>query len=452
MASVIFLVCLFIFVVALYVNNLSAVKPSKNLVMGITLPYDSIQNSAVTNITEKYHKAFRKLLLIFSAGALPMLLVSQYVSLSLVYMFVWIALLLMFNDRILKKYSQLLLQLKKKNGWFTGNKNLVIIDTEVLKAKKKMPVSMLWFIPSVVIAFIPFYMNLTRGSSSGRLISSFIPVPLLLVFFLMYRLTSSQRATVYSNNTEINMACSLIYKRTWSVYAVAGAFVVSILNTVMSVLSGNSNPFMSVILVLLISLSFIFSFVSTKQHITQRQNKILEASESNLYTDDDDYWQGLFYNNPNDKRVMVEKRIGYGFTVNMATTGGKVFVYGFLGLIGVMLILLSGIFINMDFSTFNLSVREQTVFVDAPLYHYSFNLDEITEISTIDTLPSRQKTNGAETARYCLGHFTLKDYGASRLYVYKDNPPYIAVRLKDGFVLINGKTPEETQQYLQIIR
>lgn len=248
------------------------------------------------------------------------------------------------------------------------------------------------------------------------------------------------------------MACSLIYKRTWSVYAVAGAFVVSILNTVMSVLSGNSNPFMSVILVLLISLSFIFSFVSTKQHITQRQNKILEASESNLYTDDDDYWQGLFYNNPNDKRVMVEKRIGYGFTVNMATTGGKVFVYGFLGLIGVMLILLSGIFINMDFSTFNLSVREQTVFVDAPLYHYSFNLDEITEISTIDTLPSRQKTNGAETARYCLGHFTLKDYGASRLYVYKDNPPYIAVRLKDGFVLINGKTPEETQQYLQIIR
>lgn len=84
--------------------------------MGITLPYDSIQNSAVTNITEKYHKAFRKLLLIFSAGALPMLLVSQYVSLSLVYMFVWIALLLMFNDRILKKYSQLLLQLKKKNG------------------------------------------------------------------------------------------------------------------------------------------------------------------------------------------------------------------------------------------------------------------------------------------------------------------------------------------------
>ncbi len=452
MASVIFLVSLFIFVVALYVNNLSAVKPNKNLVMGITIPYDSLQNSTVTEITEKYHKAFRKLLLIFSACVLPMLLVSQYVSLSLVYMLVWIILLLVFNDRILKKYSRLLLQLKKENGWSAGNRNLVIIDTEVLKAKKKMPVSMLWFIPSAVIAILPFYMNLAGDSPSGRLVSSFLPIIFLIVFFLIYRLTSSQRAMVYSNNTDINMACSIIYKRTWSVYSVIGAFTGSVILTGMSVLSSHSNPFISIMLVLVFSFSFIFSFVSTKRHIAERQNKILEASESILYTDDDDYWQGFFYNNPNDKRVMVEKRIGYGFTVNMATTGGKIVVYGILGLAGVMLIFLTGLFLDMDFSSFKLSVREQTVFIDAPLYHYSFTLDEITEITTLSTIPSGQRTNGAETARYCLGHFKLTGYGASRLYVYKDNPPYIAVRLQDGFVLINGKTPEETQQYLDLLR
>ncbi len=311
---------------------------------------------------------------------------------------------------------------------------------------------MLWFIPSAVIAILPFYMNLAGDSPSGRLVSSFLPIIFLIVFFLIYRLTSSQRAMVYSNNTDINMACSIIYKRTWSVYSVIGAFTGSVILTGMSVLSSHSNPFISIMLVLVFSFSFIFSFVSTKRHIAERQNKILEASESILYTDDDDYWQGFFYNNPNDKRVMVEKRIGYGFTVNMATTGGKIVVYGILGLAGVMLIFLTGLFLDMDFSSFKLSVREQTVFIDAPLYHYSFTLDEITEITTLSTIPSGQRTNGAETARYCLGHFKLTGYGASRLYVYKDNPPYIAVRLQDGFVLINGKTPEETQQYLDLLR
>jgi len=41
--------------------------------------------------------------------------------------------------------------------------------------------------------------------------------------------------------------------------------------------------------------------------------------------DDDDYWiLGMFYYNPNDTRLNVEKRFGYGGTVNIAHPAGKV--------------------------------------------------------------------------------------------------------------------------------
>ena len=41
--------------------------------------------------------------------------------------------------------------------------------------------------------------------------------------------------------------------------------------------------------------------------------------------DDDDNWiLGMFYYNPNDTRLNVEKRFGYGGTVNIAHPAGKV--------------------------------------------------------------------------------------------------------------------------------
>ena len=41
--------------------------------------------------------------------------------------------------------------------------------------------------------------------------------------------------------------------------------------------------------------------------------------------DDDDKWIfGMFYYNPNDSRLNVEKRFGYGATINIAHPAGKV--------------------------------------------------------------------------------------------------------------------------------
>ena len=60
--------------------------------------------------------------------------------------------------------------------------------------------------------------------------------------------------------------------------------------------------------------------------INQRQveRRYERDTELELQDDDDNWILGMFYYNKNDTRLNVEKRLGYGSTINMAHPAGKV--------------------------------------------------------------------------------------------------------------------------------
>ena len=66
---------------------------------------------------------------------------------------------------------------------------------------------------------------------------------------------------------------------------------------------------------------------NTYLKIRRERNKVLRLQSEEVCTDDDIYWiGGIFYNNPNDGKIMVEKRIGIGMTVNIGTLAGKLII------------------------------------------------------------------------------------------------------------------------------
>jgi len=105
--------------------------------------------------------------------------------------------------------------------------------------------------------------------------------------------------------------------------------------------------------------------------------------------------------------------------------------------------------VNLDFTDFKLSINEKAVVIDAPFYGYSFNINDIVEMKEVNTIPEGTKTNGASTSKYSVGNFDLNGYGKSKLYIYINNPPFIAIKLTDTYVFINGKTPIETEKYYE---
>ena len=68
-------------------------------------------------------------------------------------------------------------------------------------------------------------------------------------------------------------------------------------------------------------------------------NKSKNASYS--IDDDDSFWiLGFIYNNPNDPSLFVQKRFGVGWTINVASTKGKLFFASPFILIIISLVLI----------------------------------------------------------------------------------------------------------------
>ena len=165
-------------------------------------------------------------------------------------------------------------------------------------------------------------------------------------------------------------------------------------------------------------------------------------------SDGDEYWaNGFTYHNPNDKRLMVPKRIGIGEAINTGTQAGKNILWGSLVLTAAIIIGVSFMVIRSDMTTPMLIIApDQRIEIKYPMYSFDFNAADIEEITLVDEIPSGLKANGEATNKYARGHFRLKELGRARLYVFKQNPPYIRIKLDDVYIFYNDADPLVTKQ------
>ena len=119
-----------------------------------------------------------------------------------------------------------------------------------------------------------------------------------------------------------------------------------------------------------------------------------------------------------------------------------------LALLGLLLGLFL-VFLALDTSDYALRITETEIVVQAPLYGFSFATEDIKSVSLVQNVPGGTRTNGAETGRYAIGNYTLWGLGPSKLYVYKNSPPYISIELPRLHVFFNTKTPEKTLEYFE---
>lgn len=205
------------------------------------------------------------------------------------------------------------------------------------------------------------------------------------------------------------------------------------------------------------TITIIVGIIWITTFIKRKQEEILRRSSSSFTVDQDQYWPYGFYNNPNDSRVLVNKRLGYGKTINYGNTMGRLLGYSSLALGLILVVAIIAFFGVMDSSTFTISVESNQIIIKAPIYGINIDLDEVTSVALIDVLPSGIRTNGAETPEYMLGNFTVDKYGRSKVYVYKDHSPYLVLKTDDIHVFFNsressktGKTFAELTEFLNI--
>lgn len=91
------------------------------------------------------------------------------------------------------------------------------------------------------------------------------------------------------------------------------------------------------------------------------------------------------------------------------------------------------------------SVAGGVIAIDTPFYGDRWPLAEVREVTLLERLPRvEMRTNGFAASGVLRGWFQVENLGRGRLYVDVHQPPYLLLRLEDGFVVVGfsdgGKT------------
>jgi len=92
--------------------------------------------------------------------------------------------------------------------------------------------------------------------------------------------------------------------------------------------------------------------------------------------------------------------------------------------------------------------------IESIFYGQEYLWSDVTDISLELRLPRiLARTNGFAAAGLLRGHFRVEGLGAGKLFVDLGTPPFILVRLREGFVAVSLETAEKTQAlYDELVR
>lgn len=257
-----------------------------------------------------------------------------------------------------------------------------------------------------------------------------------------------QRQKVVSSDSQVNLnynrARRMLWKKFWILMAwfttaltvaFGGATVVDA-DAGMALLIWGTIGYTVVLLLLCVEL-------------LRRQNKLDSAYRDKMdlvgFSDDDACWLGgLIYYNPKDTKTMVEKRVGVGTTMNMATPGGKAMgVFLLLVVLGVLV--LCAWLVRLEFTPIHLSLEGDTLVAEQLKEDYAIPLDTIEDVSLVEDLPAMVRTNGTGMTTLSKGSFRIRETGEGcQVFLNPQNDVFLRVEAGDTTYYLGGQDDQET--------
>ncbi|KAB3528831.1 DUF1648 domain-containing protein [Alkaliphilus serpentinus] len=254
-------------------------------------------------------------------------------------------------------------KLKAAEGWLINRKQVVMISTSRGSANK-MP-SMKWFlIPAVITIFtwlftmimyphlphrIPMKFDITGKviEYGNKGFSSAFGMPLsqlamVLMFYYISIVIGRSKMTLNPSKPKTSVEQYLTANRRWVAFTIFTATIICLYFAYQQLMiieiiktSGVFNMVANIVLIAAPILTLIILAISTGQSgskITVSTNE--ERDEKLVNRDDDQFWKlGIFYFNPQDPSLWIEKRFGIGWTVNFGNPIGVI-----LGIITIIVL------------------------------------------------------------------------------------------------------------------
>lgn len=169
-------------------------KSRKNIILGVTLPWESHKNEAVVAIQKSYAKAQKIALLLITLLYIPAILLPEIESMA--YQMVWFLVPLVSFYVIYAYYNQKLAHWKKAQP-FAQPSEREDLEVEYRPDSKDRDPHPVWFAIPILVAWVPTIRFLLEGADRTLLLVSVISGFTPILCFLIYR-THFSRKSLFS--------------------------------------------------------------------------------------------------------------------------------------------------------------------------------------------------------------------------------------------------------------
>ena len=423
----------------LYFAQKSACKPKKNIIVGVTLPYEAQNDPSVLALLERYKRELGLTAWGFLAAVVPSLFIRSF-GVFMTFWFIWTILLCVIFFIPYIRCNKALRRLKEERGWKRDDAPQVVTDLRAA-AEEMRWISPLWFLPPFLLSLLPLCFD-REFWWLWILDAALIPA-----FYACYRWLYRNRADVVDDDTHRTLALTRIRRYNWGKCWLILAWATGAFNVGLWLALGHIWLLMAVILAY--SLVVCIAVIGIEFRVRRLQEKLTEGSGRGYYVDEDDRWiWGMLYYNPDDTRIMINDRVGMNTSLNLARRPAQVI----MGLCLALLLAcpLFGVWIIGDErAPVELELTETELTGSHYGRHWSVALADIQSAELIEELPPLRRRAGTGLDNAMTGAYSSDEWGRLTCCIDPRTGPWLLVTQIDGKICLFGSSTDgETERIM----
>lgn len=275
------------------------------------------------------------------------------------------------------------------------------------------------------------------------------------LFYVAASWMDRQRTAVVSYDSEVNINYARAKKQIWNRLWLACAWI----NTAFTIFTAFAmrNDDFSVIWLLWGTIGYMAVTLAGLLLAVRKVNRLEGRYENKidplLNEDDDDHWiWGMFYYNKAEKRTLLEARIGYGTTTNMATPVGRgLTIFAAVAILSVPIVCIWMIFI--EFTPLKLKIQENYLVAEQLKTDYRIAVAEITALELVEDLPELSKNAGTGMENLYKGNWHIVYAGDCEVFLNPQNHLFLKFTADGKLYYMSAADDGKTRElYEELVR
>lgn len=446
--QIIFMVTLYPILFLVYFGMRAEKNTKSGYCAGVRMQQEWFHDAQIERILEDYQRELKRIVGVLAVIPLATFLM-RHISIQLTVWMMWILAVVILPGIPYARANRRMRVWKEERGLRQEGGGAALVEMKQAGAVRRVRL-MSFIVPmlvSVAAACVGMYQAWkVEILAYGAMVVSLAAITPLIYWIALW--IDTQKTAVVCEDSEVNLNYARAKKNAWSFLWLTLAWM----HTAYTVFAAATLGLEQIDVGMLVWGSVIYAaisllvFLRTLQRMNRIEERYAQKKDASLVENSDDHWIfGIFYYNKKDKHVMVERRAGFGTTVNLATPFGKGFtVFGAVGLLCIPV--LCGWIILEEFTPIRLTVEEQVLTAEQLRVTYEIPLETIEDAEMIASLPKWSKVSGTGMEGLEKGTFYIRNEGRCEVFLNPQNEVFLHFTADGTEYYMSGENDEETRE------